>query len=80
MNGTIKIVYTDDDNGEVVAHTYQVSDDTWPELTEKWFYFLRGCSFALVKQDFVQHFAELLEDWNSAEKEGDFKEVGDDGR
>lgn len=70
MYGTVKFTFKED-GGEVVSHYFPVEGDTWPTLVEKFFYFLRGCSFPMVKGEFIQHFADLLEDWNKTEMEGE---------
>ena len=65
-NIPLDIIYEDED-GSVVSISKPAAADTWPELLLTYFYFLRGCSFPLNTKEFVEHFADLLKDWEKAE-------------
>jgi hypothetical protein len=67
MIGRLKFVFEDEKLEEYVEHSYEVTHECWPQLVEKFFFFLRGASFPINHTEYVEHFADLLKEWDNVE-------------
>jgi len=69
MEGKLKFLYNDYNSGLEIQHNHDLEHESWPTLVEHFFYFLRGCSFPLNHKEWVEHFADVLKDWEEAESD-----------
>ena len=58
--------YDDNNNRSCYEATHDNENSGWPELTERFLEFLRGCGFTLSAQDFVDYVHERVAEYEEA--------------